>query len=425
MRRLSTALALSTVAASMNAEAAEDGTIVVQERRPFAILLGTPTGEIARTRSSDVIRMLSEQLAVHTNFFAELADANILSKCRGQLGCMVEAVRPDYVYDEAAGLAYDQIQRKLAREGVAYPKYLLVVSNVAIEGQADRLAVVLVDTDLALAAIHDAPHGAPNWREDVEAQISTSAVLYGPERVEVSTPEETSQFLDKLFSTQLWRIFEKSGNWEPYGEISLVGVEAGYAVSLDGNVVGTTASDQTQLREVVSGLRRLRLEHPSIHPLDLEVDVARGKTVSVEVHPIPIGDAGAKLVRGIVTWTGAGVAAIGAAITVAAILAEDSDVKTYCFKGEGSPCESARRFATLGYDPSKADTLDPSVNPAGVMLAPLGYSLIGAGLTWSLGTELLGPKDELPWIPLAVGAAVGALSYVVSGLAQPGDPLAR
>ncbi len=416
----------STTAYAQNApRVTEEGTIVVQERRPIAFLLGTPTGELAKTRSSEIIRMLSEQLSAHTNFYPEIADPNLLSKCRGQLGCMAESVRSDYAFDESAGLSYDQIQRKLARDGVAYPRYLLVMSNVAIEGQADRLAAVLVDTDIALAAIHDAARSSPGWRDEVETQISGSAVLFGPERVEVRTPQETEEFLDRLFSRHLWQIFDKSGNWEPYGEIEIRGVEPGYAISLDGNTIGTASSDPTRLTEVASGLRKIRVEHPTIHPFETDIDVARSKKSLVEVNAIPTSDPAARTARTLVTWSGVGLAAVGVGLTAVAILRQDSAVKTYCFKVEGSACVSSSRFATLGYDPSKADVLDPAVNPSGIMLAPLGYSLVGVGATWALGTELFGSPNDVPWIPLAAGAAVGVLSYALSGVMQPADPLTR
>ena len=71
--------------------------------------------------------------------------------------------------------------------------------------------------------------------------------------------------------------------------------------------------------------------------------------------------------------------------------------ETYCFDVPDSGCESSSRFQTLGYDASKADNLDPQVNPSGVLTAPLGYSLVAVGGTWALGGLVFGDEWGGPW----------------------------
>ncbi|MBK8014436.1 MAG: hypothetical protein IPK13_24190 [Deltaproteobacteria bacterium] len=56
------------------------------------------------------------------------------------------------------------------------------------------------------------------------------------------------------------------------------------------------------------------------------------------------------------------------------------------------------------------------------MLAPLGYSLVLAGSTWSIG-GLLREESEPPWLELGAGALVGVLAYSLSAILESRDPL--
>jgi hypothetical protein len=59
-----------------------------------------------------------------------------------------------------------------------------------------------------------------------------------------------------------------------------------------------------------------------------------------------------------------------------------------------------------------------------VLIAPLGYSLIGLGTAWVLGTWAT-PKDDLPWIPILAGLGVFAASYGLSAALNPRTSPAR
>jgi hypothetical protein len=54
----------------------------------------------------------------------------------------------------------------------------------------------------------------------------------------------------------------------------------------------------------------------------------------------------------------------------------------------------------------------------GVLIAPLGYSLIGLGAAWVLGTWVT-PSEDAPWIALAAGLGVFAASYGLSAALNP------
>jgi hypothetical protein len=120
-----------------------------------------------------------------------------------------------------------------------------------------------------------------------------------------------------------------------------------------------------------------------------------------------------------VFWSGVGAAVAGASIVAIAIAKHNGDVETTCFAVPGNGCKSGSQFETVHYDPSSTD-----VNPSGILLAPLGYSIFGAGATWSLGTLLLGEGDDVPWIPLAAGIAVGVVAYGLSAILNGSSPSA-
>jgi hypothetical protein len=393
-------------------------TISLQERQPLAFLLGTPTGQIANIRSSEIIRAVTNLLREHTNFSPELTDSTHLTSCKGRLGCLVEAVRGDYHYESmlmANGekIPFEQHLRSLTREKVSYPQYLIVMSNITLEGAADRISVVLVDTDLALEVLHNARRDQSNWREDAEARISETAVRFGPNRTEVRTADEANALLDRLFTKELSLVFQASANWEPYGEIVIHTDSDGHAIVLDGTIVGTTAGTETRITHVTQGPRALELQHPKYETFSTSVEVVRGKSVEVRATLERSQSSGSSIARSSLFWGGIGAAAIGTTLLVLAIAQQDGGVRNYCFSSSVG-CEAKSSFVTSGYDPGLAADLNPEVNPSGLLMAPLGYSLMLGGGTWTAGTMLFGSEDDFPWIPLVAGVVVGGLSYGLS-----------
>ena len=67
----------------------------------------------------------------------------------------------------------------------------------------------------------------------------------------------------------------------------------------------------------------------------------------------------------------------------------------------------------MAFGQNNEDKLSRDVNPGGVLIAPLGYSLVGTGAAFSVGSLLTG-DNEIPWIPVVVGLGIGALSYGLS-----------
>ena len=59
-------------------------------------------------------------------------------------------------------------------------------------------------------------------------------------------------------------------------------------------------------------------------------------------------------------------------------------------------------------------------NPEGVLLVPLGYSLMMAGGSAGLGTWLI--EKESPWWSVGAGLIVGVLSYGLSEMLDGSSP---
>ncbi len=201
---------------------------------------------------------------------------------------------------------------------------------------------------------------------------------------------------------------ERSGHWEPYGSIAVEIAPRDAVISLDGKPLGRI-DDTARVEGVRPGQRKLVFEHPQSPAQEVGVEVKRGELAAVSVaFPVepPLHPA-----RTITIWSGAAVGAIGVGLLIWAAVASanDSSVAAYCFGGDDCPTRF-RTFSQLTDDEG-----DHSGLPHGGVLAiPLGYSIAGAGATFSLGALLIGDDDELPWIAWIAGAVVGGLAYGIS-----------
>ncbi|MCA9549925.1 MAG: PEGA domain-containing protein [Myxococcales bacterium] len=391
--------------------------IVMQERVPFAFLLGTPTGEVGRTSSSELIRIVSNLARRYTDFDVQILDPGLMTECRGRLGCLTLKTRRDYqrsdlLDDRNRPIPYREHVRRLRQSGQIYPRYLLVVSNVTLSGQADRMSAVLVNTDLALAVLHEAPRDQADWEDAAEARLNSGAVVAAPARAQVSSPDEAETFLTKLFTDDFLRAFKSTGNWEPYGTLDLTTSVSGATILLDDKPLGVTQAGLTRVEKVRPGQHALRLEHPDRLPYTSEVRVQRGETTLISPELATRPNVRSDLPRQLTLWTGVAVAAAGVGLVAYGATRPDPGLRTSCFEGTDG-CQDGKRFVSFGYDPSQASTAPTAVNPSGVAVVPLGYSLAGAGAAWGAGA-LLTEANELPWIPWLIGAVVGATAYGVS-----------
>jgi hypothetical protein len=396
--------------AQQTAEPIGGPPIALDERRPIAVVLITPTVQATKIRSAEIIRIVSDELAEHTNLTPAELDAALVTECKGRLSCFVRKVRPDF----ALGA-----RRERGKEGTA--SLLLVLSNVA-QQSGDRLSVILVDTDRALDVIESTPPEGEDWESELDARINDTAVLARSSGKEVATEQDMRSYVAGVFAQDLRRAFEANESWEPYGELELTAPIAGLAIEIDALSAGTTRGGTTRITRVMPGSRKVTVSHPDYQSFQTTVEVRRKEVARVDARLERITTASS--LQPVLFWSGIGVSAVGAALVVAALARQSSDVETFCVSG--SSCETSNRFQTLGYDTSNVPAFgsEANVNPSGIMVAPLGYSLIGVGATWTVGSLFMSDSEDVPWIQIVAGVAVGIAAYGMSALLNGPDPFA-
>lgn len=391
--------------------------ITLSSDQPLAFLLFNPSGEAGRVRSSELIRLVSENVESHTDFTVRVYDSEEARGCSGRLGCIVRTVRRDYKRDDyvlpnGTVAPFSEHVAKLEREKTAAPRYLIVMSNLT-GGDVDRMTITAVDTNVALAIFHEALRDDKDWAERVENEILARAVLARPKRGTIREEYEARSTFEEYFANDLRRRFDEAGHWEPYGQVELEVPEAGMAIDFDGVTVGTTQAGITTILKVVAGEHTVKLTHPEFEPYSTTLVAKRRDVVRLKPQLVQIASGAAPALRSATLWGGLGVAAIGAAITVAAVAAQNDDVVTLCF--ENDECGGSD-FISTGFNGDNTPDFGDSVNPPGVLFAPLGYSLILTGATWSLTTLLFGEDGDYPWWQIAAGIVVGGAAYGVSAI---------
>ncbi|MCB9648337.1 MAG: PEGA domain-containing protein [Deltaproteobacteria bacterium] len=189
--------------------------------------------------------------------------------------------------------------------------------------------------------------------------------------------------------------------------VELTGVGLGATVRLDDQAFESGAS-ATRLEDLPAGAHRLRVEAPGRVDWEDALTLASGEVRRVQVDlRSSLGTTGRQVTR----WGGVALMAVGAGFTVAGLAVHqgvDCD-------GDGSQC--VRGFATLPATSVEAgsDGLhQPSPRDGALMLTPFGYSLMGAGAAWTTGSFFEGEDDDIPWLSVAVGVAVGVAAYGIT-----------
>jgi len=406
-------------AAWASAALAEDGVIEVGERTPLAFVISSPTGASARTRTSDLIRLIDDASRRDTGLAIQTIDETVTKGCRGRLLCVILRIRTDYEREalrEPNGRMrpYADHLAMLNERKVGYPKLLLFITNITREGEADKLSAQLIDTDRALETYHLASHDGEDWEANVEALINEAALT--TPRTEVSDETAAETFVQRLFLEHLRPSLEASNMWRPFGQIDITTPIADLSVSLDGASIGITQrGGLTRLTGVRPGTRHVSVEGPDIMPFTADVEVAKGETATLVPELSPKSTDGSKRLRTATLVAGAVAVVAGGVFTGLALATPDSNASTVCFRGPQSTCESGSELVRSSFDPDRLG----DQNGSGILLAPLGYSLIFAGATWGLGTWFFTEEREVPWLPLLGGLGVGVLSYTLSALLNP------
>ncbi|MBK8013977.1 MAG: PEGA domain-containing protein [Deltaproteobacteria bacterium] len=371
----------------------------IEDRTPIAFILNSPGRTIATATHSEIIRKVADLFLAHTDFFVHQLDSAIVGECLGRLSCLAQKARAEN-----------------------HPRYVLMLTSLPIGTDRDRVTALLLDTEKAVKLIEDADRSRPSWKDDAEVSIGDEAVLLLTPRRNVDRHDALMRLLEQIFDDNLSATLEPLGHWEPYGQVVVQSSREGLEVIVDGTSVGTLAAGATEILGLRPGSHRLNVRSPSGDQFEQTIRVRRGATTALDV---PILDAGAgedpserAFARPVVFWSGLVLAASGAAVLTASILRPD-DTVTSCFE-----CSASSTFITTNYD-KEAYTHGDVVNPPGLMLAPLGLSMIISGSAWAVGTAAWGDDTDVPWIQLGTGLAAGILTYGVAAALNGTRPESR
>lgn len=403
-------VALAT--ALLPAEVPGDGVLTLGRRTPLAVVTITSAGEQANTRTSALVAELRALIQEHTDLEIMLLEDAIPRSCQGALGCMTRRIRTDYDYaafelPSGEVLPFSSHLERIERDR-SVPRLLLVVSNFVKPGASDRVFAMLVDLDRALSIHHTASRKSEDWRESSDARIDEEAVLVRTPRVELFGEEDTRRFLKELVESQLQPTLSDRGHWHSFGRLEVSGTSAGSTVRIDGETAGLSAAGMTVIEEISAGAHSLGLEAPDGSTRRFEFIIEPGATVTLLVERSVVATERSSL-RTTLIYGGMGLVAAGAVVTTVALAFGGGTVDRLCF--EGGACSSRGAFAGTGQE-SISGLVEP--NETGLLLGPLGYSVMITGGIFSLGSHMFTDEDEHPWWPLVLGVAAGGLSYGLS-----------
>lgn len=314
----------------------------------------------------------STSLAVHRGRALGLDEAR-LRACGGRFTCWLDVV-------EAADRP---------------PEHVLVATTIDLGDGTHRLLLALFDVELARRARDAARARSGDDPEAIEALIFEDAVVSESMIRSLSTRADADRAVDTFVDLHKGHLAQ-ARVWSPTSTLQLRLPDLGDAeLRLEDRPIPADTSTQT-LRRLRPGRYTLALRSPShdFAPVDLDLEVPTSSTVRFAV-PAPPSTVVARRVRLTTRWSGVALAAAGAALLTHALVAQDDTLEIAGCRDE---CDDTSRFQELG----------PFLE------APLGYSLIGAGATWTAGSFLEGEPHEAPWWSIVLGTVVGATAYALS-----------
>lgn len=417
-------LAVLLSAAVATSARAGDGpveTLSVDERGVLEVVLLTPFPD-ASLGVGRVVEHLDALLRARTTLRAVERARDPRELVGGNLARVVRVVRADV--DPAAVAARPDrfdvatyVEAKRTSEAV-----LILALTVVAQGDSTRIVPSVVKVVPALDALVGVQRGAPSGesseqrlQREQRALLDAGAVTR-PESFAVRMGQDADlrAGLERLLTNDLRGLLDQMGAWEQLGRIRLRANLPDAEIRLDDALVGRTRVGDVILADVApSVLRRVSLTLPGADVVTREVEVRPGAESFLEVE---LSRRTGSVVRSVTLWSGVGALALGAVFSVAAAVAAPQNQGT-CITLDGGCGVAWKRFGRSSNGAALVSTADYA--GSGPALLPLGYSLGLTGAVWL--TSALWLEEDVPaWLPLAVGAAAGALSYTVSELAMPG-----
>lgn len=359
------------------------------EPRPLALLLVTPTGEPGRISRSEAIRTVGEALESRTELFPEIVDPSVNEDCKGRLACIVRELR-----------AASRSRHDPAR-------WLLVVTQITLEGEPDRASATLVDLRRAEGLV-DSVFGT-----DAEVRLDEASARAGPVLLESS--DELASYLTRALDGPFRAPLAERGDLRAKGRLRIEPSVPGAIVQLDGRALGAVGSGPTVINRVRLGVHELRITAAGAPPWETWLELS-AHAPEASIRPELDASPGRRsFLRPGLAVGGGVLAAAGAALVTWAIL-QAGDVDTACFRSRPG-CEEGTGFAGFGYD-ARASRPE-AVDPEGIGVAPLGAALAIAGTGIALGALLEG-GEGVPWWSLGLSVVAGGAVLSASLLLDEG-----
>lgn len=382
----------------------------VVDRQPLSLCVYYPQKKGRYASSTDMLKFVSVAASNTTDLEpSSLTDAEI-TECAAlttPVKCFVERIDATRRARSAAATSSEEAGR--ARRDLL----LVVAARPSEDGDEELVSAALIDVGTAIDLIDKMSNRAP---DEVEAKIIERALLARPEPAKVGSSEDASQFILRLFERDFREALEKTNHWQPYGTVDIKANVGPLSVTINDTIqAGVTApSGITRLKGVRLGPTKIGLSgNEDVRPWEQTVDVKSKEITLVtpvfEAAPnslIPVSNLAVELFGGALF-------AVGTAFLIHGILADPAGTEV-CFSNSNA-CLVDPLWIRFGY-PSSADEVDlqRSPNGGGPAIVPLGYSMMGAGLVMGLGTLLFGDDENLPWLQVVAGLALGAAAYTVS-----------
>lgn len=380
------------------------------DRQPLSLCVYYPQKKGRYASSTDMLKFVGVAASNTTDLEPRsLTDAEI-TECAAlttPVKCFVERIDATRRARTGAVPAADDPNR--SRRDLL----LVVAARPSDDGDEELVSAALIDVGTAIDLIDKMSNRAP---DEVEAKIIERALLARPEPAKVGTSEDASQFMIRLFEKDFREALEKTNHWQPYGTVDIKTNVGPLSVTINDTIpAGVTAAEGiTRLKGVRRGPAKIGLSgNDDVRPWEQIVEVKPEEITLVtpvfEAAPnslIPVSNLAVELVGGTLF-------AVGTAFLIYGIVANPPGTEV-CFSNAGT-CLTDPLWTRFGYPSDANDVeLQQSPNGGGPAIAPLGYSMMGAGLVMGLGTLLFGDDESLPWVQVVAGLALGVTAYTVS-----------
>jgi len=367
---------------------------------PLALaVVGPVNPAITATLTANLAHAIEAQSAVHV----DRLDPRLVGACQGSFACFARIGRPDYDREALAHRPY-ALHAQEMKETHRPVARLLVVLSFLSEGGRMSGAMVVVDTDKALGAWHDARRTDEDWESAVDARIDAEALFSDARPVPLTDPKAfVARALDVLRAPLV-----ELGAWGTPAEIELTTESGGYTLEIDGRAADSLGAGKHRLGPLSAGKHRIALLHPGHPRWERDVELGPGATVQLTVtHPTPES---VTVARGAAIYGGAALALGGAAVGVTALALAGASTPDQICLGTANSLDRCPGAARVGFSFSPS-----SPSEAGVRMGAVALGLLGWGATSAIGA-LLSEEDEVPWIAIVGGIAMGAAGVVVGSV---------